>query len=370
MNYRDHFDVPAGTYLLSHSVGCLPQPTRAAVQHYLDQWATQGGHAWGDWLDCINHFTSALANILGGNASDYCPQVNLSAGLTKWLGALPRRAGRTKILLTELDFPSMGFVLAQLRREGYELVYLPAEQGVISLDVWLEHLQPDVHLAFITHSLSENSYQQPVAEIVARAREEEIYSVVDVAQSAGILPIDVVQWQADAVIGSCVKWLCGGPGAGFLWVNPALIEHLTPRDVGWFSHSNPFEFDIHHFEWAHDARRFWGGTPSVLPFVAATEGLRLLHSIGVETLYRHNRQLTTQLRQIAHEQGVTVNTPMFPQCGGTVVLDFPDRVRAAQVFDQHQIHVDLRPTFGFRFSPHIYTDVADIQCLADIFRQV
>ena len=114
---------------------------------------------------------------------------------------------------------------------------------------------------------------------------------MDVAQSAGILPWTVEELGADAVLGSCIKWLCGGPGAGFLWLRPELCAGLEPVDVGWFSHADPFEFDIHHFEPAADARRFWGGTPDVAPFVIAAQSLREMHDIGVPRIFAHNRQL-------------------------------------------------------------------------------
>jgi selenocysteine lyase/cysteine desulfurase len=157
-------------------------------------------------------------------------------------------------------------------------------------------LAPDVCGVLATQVFSMSGAVAPVTDVARACRARGVTCVVDVAQSAGILPLDVEALGADAVIGSCVKWLCGGPGAGFLWVRPELLPELRPIDVGWFSHARPFEFDIHNFEYAPDARRFWGGTPVVAPYVVAAVGLRLLHQIGVERIRAHNLALTARFR--------------------------------------------------------------------------
>ncbi|MFM7784274.1 MAG: aminotransferase class V-fold PLP-dependent enzyme, partial [Gammaproteobacteria bacterium] len=153
--------------------------------------------------------------------------------------------------------------------------------------------------------------------------------------------------------------LCGGPGAGFLWVSPQLIPRCAPRDVGWFSHAEPFAFDIHDYRDHPGALRFWGGTPSVLPFVVATEGLRLIGSIGVEAVRAHNLHLSRLLIDAVPE--VAVFSPLEDtERGGTVVLQF-DTGQAAAVAALRAIGVrfDDRPT-GMRLSPHVYNTAEEI----------
>ncbi len=359
---REQFRVPDGIYLLNHSVGCQPHRTTAALENYQRLWAEKGGEAWGDWLTLVDDFRQALAGLLGTRPEAICPQTNISSALTKILAALPSRKSRTKILLSELDFPSMGFVCDQFRVAGYEPVFLPGEQGRLPLAQWAEALRDDVQIVLITHVLSESNYRCPVADICRLARERDIFSVVDVAQSIGVVPIDMGEWPADFVIGSCVKWLCGGPGAGFLWVDLTRIGEFKPIDVGWFSHQNPFEFDIRHFEYSADARRFWGGTPSVLPYVTAAAGIAELSQIGLAAISTHNRRLTDHLTQSALACGLTVNSPhQADERGGSVVIEFSDRSKAAAIFREAGIRVDQRPKFGFRFSPHIYNSLAEIE---------
>jgi len=361
------FSVPKEIYLLNHSVGCLPKKTRGDVNRYLDVWAENGSNAWEEWLQCIDSFNTSIARLLNTTATACCPQTNISSALCKVIHALPKRKGRRKIVLSEFDFPSMGYVLKQLEKQDYELEFIPDTNGSFPVDLWEQHLRTDVQLALVTHVLSENSYRHSVSELCSRAKDFGIFTIVDIAQSAGIIPIDVTKWQADFVMGSCVKWLCGGPGAGFLWVNLEEITQFQPIDVGWFSNETPLTFDIHDFQYAHDARRFWGGTPSILPFITAKAGIDQLCDIGIEKIYAHNLKLTSQLIDTALRLGLNVASSKNPEhCGGTVVIDFANREKAMTNFKQVGIHVDQRPKFGLRFSPHIYNTQEEIARVSDI----
>ena len=366
--HKQDFLLPDGTYLLSHSVGCLPRAARAAAEQFFELWGTQGGEAWDGWLSSIGDFRQSLATLLNGAAAEFSPQANISSALAKILSSLPRRKGKTKLLLSELDFPSAGFVMAQAERSGYTVEFIPAESDTSSPECWQRHLTPDTQLVLVTHVLYGNSRLNPVEEIIRLAQRHETFTLVDVAQSAGVVPIDLREWDADFVVGSAVKWLCGGPGAGFLWANLEGVGRFEPTDVGWFSHEDPFEFRIESFRYADDARRFWGGTPSVLPFVVARAGIDLVNSFGVEGVREHNRALTERLVSAALERGLSLRTPQDPaRRGGTVCVAFRDSQRVCQQLKDARVFVDVRPAYGVRFSPHIYNDAEDIERAVAVF---
>jgi kynureninase len=283
----------SGPYLLTHSVGCLPRSALHNAQtRFFDPWIHSGGDAWPAWLAEIGAFRNALAALLGGDASQYCPQPNVSAALAKLLPALPRPDVRKNVLIAAEDtFPSLGFVMRQAGALGFQLRLIPRAHDPAQFASWSDALSTDVFAALITHVHSNTSLVAPVAKIAEQCAERGVYSIIDIAQSAGIIPLAVDALGADAIVGSCVKWLCGGPGAGFLWARRTLIPELRPTDVGWFSHADPMEMDIHSFNYAPDALRFWGGTPSVLPYIVATAGLQLLGAIGIDTAWAHNRDL-------------------------------------------------------------------------------
>ncbi|MEM7280330.1 MAG: aminotransferase class V-fold PLP-dependent enzyme [Pseudomonadota bacterium] len=213
----------------------------------------------------------------------------------------------------------------------------------------------------VTHVHSNTNERSPVPEVIKMARDSNAISIIDICQSAGVVPIDLSLWNPDFAIGSCLKWLCGGPGAGYLWVNDNMLDRCRPVDVGWFSHESPFEFDIHNFRYAQDALRFWGGTPTIAPFVLATNSINLILSLGVQEIQRHNRRLTELLiSQVA--RACHLICPREPdRRGGSVVLDFgAQQTAVADRLAQRGIVCDGRAD-GMRLSPHIYNSHEQIQ---------
>jgi len=289
----EHFELPpGGPYLLSHSAGLLPSSARGEFEaKFFTPWAARPGESWPLWLEAIDDFRTALAGLLGGRMQDYCPQPNVSAALFALLSGLPCNRSRNVIVASAHSFPSLGFVIDQMQQLGFRFELLPEHYDPADPEIWNAALKPDVAAVLAMHVHSNTGAASPVRQICEMARDRGIFSIIDVAQSAGILPIDVTAWQADALVGSCLKWLCGGPGAGFLWCP----HDLRPLNVGWVSHENPFAFDIRDFRYAPDARRFWGGTPSIAPYVLATTGIDTIRGIGVKRILEHNRALIARI---------------------------------------------------------------------------
>lgn len=364
-NYSELFLTVDNIYLLNHSVGLVPEGAQQALSDELfSPWRAGREDVWPCWLQSIDKFRQSLATLLNARPDNFCPQTNLSSGFSKLLGALPRSQSRDTVLLSEDDFPSMAFV-AQQFGNGVKVKFIPKDSPLEDAQFWAQQLDDNVFATLITHVQSNTGQQLPVGEICTLTKSRGIFSIVDIAQSAGIIPIDLQQWHADAVLGSCVKWLCGGPGAGYMWVNPELLQQCKPVDVGWFSHANPFEFDPHHFEYADSALRFWGGTPSVAPFIIARHSIDILASIGVDSIRHHNNRLREQLHN-----GIPDKFYRSPsdnnRCGGTVILHtgaYQDSLvrglREANILHDERAE-------GVRLSPHIYNTDAEIKRLINI----
>jgi selenocysteine lyase/cysteine desulfurase len=295
----ERFEVPGpGPYLLAHSVGCLPASARARLDEALfAPWAARGSDAWDSWLAAVDGFRQSLARLIGANPTQICPQPGVSAALSNLLSGLPREQGRDILLASAHAFPSIGFAMAAFERLGYRLRLLdgdPADPAV-----WRDAITSRVAAVVAMHVHSNSGRLSPIADIVTAARASGAVAIIDIAQSAGILPVDVARWGADAVIGSCVKWLCGCSGAGFLWASRDLLAKAEPLAVGWFSHEDPFAFDIADFRFAPDARRFWGGTPSIAPYAIATAGIDTILSLGPPEILAHNRRLVAIMAEQA-----------------------------------------------------------------------
>ncbi|QYJ89755.1 aminotransferase class V-fold PLP-dependent enzyme [Shewanella halotolerans] len=362
--YQNDFVMPKSVYLLNHSVGRPLQSLRQAFdERFFLPWQGSGREPWGDWLSVVEDFRVQLARLFNSETRLFCPQVNLSSGLTKLVQSHSRlRRPGAVTLMSENDFPSMGFALRQALPEA-ELRFIPANLDVSLAEVWQAHLTDDIDLVFISHAYSNTGQQAPLDYLVPKVRELGALSLVDVAQAAGVLPLDLNALKPDFMLGSSVKWLCGGPGAAYLWVSADQLVHCSPQDVGWFSHENPFEFDIHDFRYHDSALKFWGGTPSVAPFALAAHSIGYFAELGSDKVRQHNLM---QLERIWRQVGDALVSPSDPaRCSGTAILDFGEAQQTAvEALTQADISLDVRKQ-GMRISPHIYNGEQDMQRLLD-----
>lgn len=364
---QDKFHLPGNHYFLSHSVGAQPKSYDAAVSAgYAEPWRRDGVDVWEPWFAALDRFRAGLGPLIGARADDICLQTNVSSGISKILFSLPERARRTKIVLTEDDFPTVGFALAQARRMGYELVFLPGGERLADPDTWAPAFHDDVQLVVATHVYSNSSVKAPCADIARRARERGVFSLIDIAQSAGAMPVDLNGWAPDFAVGASLKYLCGGAGAAFLWAEPDAAARCAPIDVGWFSHADPFEFDIHHFEYAPGAARYTGGTPSIAPFAGAVPGQEILAACGIERIFEYNQALLDRLFEKLPAEAVLSNTAAATR-GCAALIRVRDYDEAAAALREAGVVHDTR-LGAVRVSVHLYNDERDIDALADVVK--
>lgn len=300
-SHRELFEIPTGIYALSHSVGpCVKKAQSAMHEQYFKPWYENGGDAWPGWLAQVNEFSNNIGKIINASADEICPQPNLASGFYSYLTAICKLAckqeNRKKVIVMHKDaFASMGFVVKGLEGTfNVKLVLIDAPPN--DLNAWENALQQNNVLACLfTHVHSNTSLKSDIKSLVTLCKRYHTFALVDIAQSIGVVDINVKQWGVDAAFGSCVKWLCGGPGAGFMYVTQTSVKQLDPDPIGWFSHENPFEFDIEHFKYADTALRFWGGTPSVAPYVTANAAITTILDIGIENVVTHNLILKCKL---------------------------------------------------------------------------
>ena len=168
--------------------------------------------------------------------------------------------------------------------------------------------------------------------------------MLDAYQSAGCVPLDVTALGVDFAVGGSVKWLCGGPGAGWLYVRPDLIERLEPAVTGWQAHARPFAFEP-ELEYADGIARFLTGTPNVPALYACTPGYDLIEEIGVERIRANSLRQTQLLIDGADARGFGVRSPREPERrGGTVTVNVPDFEAVHKELAERQILCDFRPT--------------------------
>jgi kynureninase len=287
------------------------------------------------------------------------------------LSALRPAPHRRKVVTTDLQFPSILYLLdGWCRERGAALEVIPREPGAwgVAPERLLEAIDDETAVVALSHIEFATAWVNDAAAIARRSRETGAFLVLDVFQSAGVVPLALADWGVDAAVGGCLKWLCGGPGNAFLYVDPERAGSLEPTLTGWAAHAAPFAFEPPPIRFREGAARFLNGTPQVPALYAARAGLDILGEIGVERVREKSVRMTSRLFEESRRRGFACSCAEDPERrGGTVAIDVPDGERVAAELLRRDIVIDSRPGFGIRIAPHFYNSWEECErCLDSI----
>lgn len=356
--YRDRFPILArSNYLISNSLGAVPAEVAGSLADYYQAWADRGVRAWEEtWWTMVGDLGDLVAPLIGAGPGEVVFQPSVTVAHAVVFGALAGNPDRPKVVTDAMHFPSILYLLRAGLGEDAEIEVVPTEDGV-TIDAGRVIEAIDERTAFVTlsHVLFKSAFIQDVAAIAARAREVGAVTIVDGYQAVGTIEVDARAIGADVYIGGCLKWLCGGPGAAFLWVDPAIRGRLSPRLTGWMAHTRPFDFSP-EFERRDDAWRFLHGTPNIPALYAARPGLEIVRAAGIAAIRAKSTRQTSRLIDLADARAFPVTAPRDPdRRGGTVALDLPHGYEVSRALKAREILCDFRPGAGVRLSPHFYS---------------
>jgi kynureninase len=364
LKWRSEFPiVDTCTYLVSHSLGAMPRAAAAELQQYADTWSRRGVRAWSEgWWEIGRETGDLLAPTLGvarGAISTH-QNVTVAQGIIASCHTFTGR--RNRIVMSELEFPSNMYLFEGFRRYGAEIAYVPSPDAIRApVEPFVDAIDERAALVIVSYVLFRSSYIQDVKPIVDRAHAVGARVVLDTYQAAGTIPLAIGELGADFAVGGSVKWLCGGPGAGYLYVRPDLAPELEPALVGWAAHERPFQFAKGAIEYADAPERFQSGTPNVPAMYAARAGYRIVSEVGVAAIREKSLRLTRRLMDGALARGWRVNTPADDrERGGTVTIDAPGGAATADELIRREVIVDYRPGAGIRMAPHFYNTEGEI----------
>ena len=376
--HRDQFPTLAsGIHLLSHSLGPVPRAVRDSMLAYCDAWEHHTSEdAWAtSWWELSQRVGDRIARILGGTPGSVQIQPNASIALATVASCFDFNSGRrNKVVTTALDFPSMEYIWDAQRQMGAHVEVVPSTDGIsVPLEKMLDAIDDQTCLVALAHTSYRSSYRIDAAAIVERAHAKGALVLLDVYQSAGVVPLHAADWKVDFLIGGTIKWLCGGPSCGYLYVRPELQKDLRPRLTGWVAHDAPFDFASAPMRYARSVRRFAQGTPSIPALYSAIPGLDIIETVGLEQIAAESQRRTQSMIDFAREQNWTVNTPLdLERRGGSVMIGVDDAKSVAEQLAEQRVFVDWRPAAGLRISPHFFNtdeEVAEaLRILADLIR--
>lgn len=352
-------------YLLYHSIGQYPGKAadmQRALADFSESWAACDDGQWNYVLGRRQRFLDLWSEVINAPEGTVTTTENVTSGLYSVIGALPEHylKGR-KVLVAADGFPSLHFLLSGLaERFGFTLETVPLRQGAtwVEEDDLIDAWDADVGVALITWVSSTTSHRADVSRLVAHGREMGSVIGIDLTQGAGLLPYDVQAPAVDFALSTSLKWMCGTPGAGIIYMSETMIPEARPELRGWFSQPNPFSWALDAFDYAPDIRRFDHGTPGAVPAVASVPALEWYAAQDRDALAAHNRELTAVLIDGFDTLKLPLASPRDPEArGGSLMVTLPDSSPADEVVARLRtkgIHVDARSQ-TLRMSPGAVT---------------
>jgi kynureninase len=346
--YRDRFPILRDTtYLINHSLAAMPAAAEDRLLEYTRMWRERGIRAWGEgWWDMPVTIGDQLGRIMGAPPGTIVMHQNVTVAEMVVLSCFAEPGARNRIVYEEANFPSVRYLYQA--QPHLEVVAVADDRAIV------EAIDERTLLVPISHVLFNNAEIQDIEPIIERAHEVGAHVVLDCYQSAGVVPFDLTALDVDFAVGGSVKWLCGGPGAGWLYVRPDLAERLEPTFVGWQGHARPFAFEP-ELEYAPGVRRFLTGTPNVPALYAASAGYDVIEEVGVGRIRERSLVLTSLLIDLLEDAGFEITSPRDPaRRGGAVIVRTPDDAAVQRELGERGVICDFRPDAGIRLGPHFF----------------
>jgi kynureninase len=360
-------------YLINNSLGAMHRGTAERLAEYARQWDTDGVTAWSSWFPEMSRVADLLGAAIGAAPGTTVLRQSVADAIVAVASCFDFSGGRPRVVTTAADWPGTHYFWTEhLRRHGGELVVVPFEPDGLTIDAQRVADAVDDATSLVSVSLVQfrTSALLDVEPVLAAARRHGAVVLVDAYQAAGVLPVDVAAREIDICVGGSVKFLCGGPGNGWLSVRPDLVETLRPGAVGWISHREPFAFEWGEIDYAPGIARFAGGTPNVPAAYAAAAGYQAIVDVGIDRIRERSQALTQIIVEAALERGFEVRSPTEARHrGGHVTIDPGDAERVHSELIRRGFVVDHRPGGGIRIGPHFFSTADECRAvIAEIDR--
>jgi kynureninase len=358
LKWRQEFPIlDRSTYMISNSLGAMPRGVYDSLRGYADSWAERGVRAWEEgWWEMAVQVGDKIAALIGAKSGEISLHQNVTLTQAVISSCFDFRGPRNKVVMTDLEFPSIQYFYHEQRRQGARVEVVPSDDPVrFDLQKFLAAIDETTLLVPISLVLFRSSYIVDARAIIERAHRVGAHVILDTFQAAGTIPVNVRDLHADFTVGGVLKWLCGGPGVAYLYVREDLRAKLQPALTGWIAHQRPFEFETGAIDSREDSFRYLNGTPHIPALYACQPGLDILNHIGISAIRAKSMQMTARLLEGARSRGWQVNTPENPaERAGTVSINCPHAYEVCRELLGRDILVDYRPKAGVRLSPHFY----------------
>jgi kynureninase len=344
------------------------------MAQYTQLWDTDGVVAWSTWFPEMGRVADLVGAAIGANPGTTILRQNVSDAIAAVASCFDLSGTRHRVVTTAADWPGTHYFWTEhCRRYGGELVVVPYESDDRTIDAQRVADAIDDRTCLVSVSLVQfrTSALLDLEPIQDSARRHGALVVLDAYQAAGTVPVDVARRDIDICVGGSVKFLCGGPGNGWLSIRADLAESLRPSAIGWISHREPFAFEWSEVDYAPGVGRFAGGTPNVPAAYAASAGYQAIVDIGVDRIRERSQALTQIVVDEALARGLEVRSPTDPSHrGGHVTLDPGDAAHVHEELIRRGFVVDHRPGGGIRIGPHFFTTADECRAVVEEIERI
>jgi selenocysteine lyase/cysteine desulfurase len=351
-------------YINSCSQGALSDAVRASYEQYLGDWDEYGA-PWEYWVERQETARGVFARLVNAEPDEIAVTTSLSAGVSALASGL-RYARRSKVVLTDWEFPTIGQIWHAQEARGARVVHVAADD----LEQFDRAIDDDTLLVSITHVCYRNGAMVDVPAVAELAHERGALVLLDAFQSVGSLPVDVRELGVDFLGAGVLKYLLGSAGLGFFYARRELVERVWPTQTGWFADENIFAMDHRDYSPARSAARFQSGTPPVPAIYAGIAGSELMQEIGIDATREHVNELNARLLEGLDELDANVVTPRpVERRGALICVKSTDAKELVAALARDGIVTSDRDG-NLRISAHCYNSTDDVDTvLAALARQ-
>ena len=343
-------------YVNSCSQGALSDAVRESYAAYLRHWEEKGA-PWEYWVERTEAARGAFARLVNADPDEIAVTTSLSAGVSALASGL-RWARRSKIVTTDVEFPTVGQIWHAQESRGARVVHARPEELERAID-------EDTAVVSVTHVSYRTGQRTDVGAVVRVAREHGALVLLDAYQSAGSIPLDVKELGVDFLAAGTVKYLLGSAGLAFFYCRRELWDRAWPTATGWFADEDIFRMDASRYAPSPTARRFQSGTPPIPSIYAGIAGIELMEEIGVEETREHVLHLNAHLVAGLDELGGTVVTPRERERHGALICVRSNDVEELVAALGRWGIVTSERDSNLRISAHAYNSVEDIDLVLE-----
>jgi kynureninase len=360
--------------MISNSLGAMPRDVEAQLMQYTHEWQTEGVESWHTWFPLVDTVSGLFGKIIGAEAQDVTLIHNLTIGSALIASCLDFTGKRNKVVFTELHFPTISYVWHGWQKYGATVHMVTSDNGIhVDTQRICEAIDEETMIVPISHVYFRSGALQDIKTIIDHAHAKGALVMVDSYQAAGVVPIDVKGLNVDILASGVLKWLCGGPGAAFMYVRRDLQERFQPAIRGWLGDKEPFEFVMPDVNFADGMHRFLTSSIQVPCLYTAVPALKMMGAIGIDAIRQKSLRMTQRIFDKCDAYGFKVNSPREEhRRGGALTVDpngiTQGRYSTKEINDElirRRFVTDYRPPTGIRIAPHFYNTLDEVDAVID-----